>query len=180
MRNDTRASKFLSLVLRHQPEKIGIALDSHGWAKVREILIGMNLTMEELEHIVETDEKRRYSFSEDKTLIRANQGHSVDIDLELEPRRPPAFLYHGTVEQFLPSIRKQGLQRQSRQYVHLSPDAETAAKVGRRRGEPVVLRIAADRMHADGYEFFLSENGVWLTRAVPFQYITPAFCSQRS
>lgn len=180
MRNDTRAGKFLSLVLRHQPEKIGIALDGHGWAKVHEILIGMNLTMEELEHIVETDEKQRYSFSEDKTLIRANQGHSVDIDLELEPRRPPEFLYHGTVGQFLPSIREQGLQRQSRQYVHLSPDTETAEKVGRRRGAPVVLQVAADRMHADGYEFFLSENGVWLTRAVPFQYITSEFYSQRS
>lgn len=171
MRNDTRTSKFLSLVLRHQPEKIGITLDSHGWAKVQEILTGMDLTMEELEHIVETDEKRRYSFSEDKALIRANQGHSIPIDLELEPRTPPELLYHGTVGRFLDAIQKEGLTKQKRQYVHLSPDVETAVKVGRRRGKPVVLQVAAGRMHQDGYDFFLSDNGVWLTAAVPPRYL---------
>lgn len=171
MRNYTRASKFLSLVLRHQPEKIGITLDPHGWAKVREILPGMNLTMEDLTYIVETDEKQRYSFNEDRTLIRANQGHSISIDLELEAREPPEYLYHGTVGQFLGSIQKEGLQKQKRQYVHLSPDVETAVKVGRRRGKPVVLQVASGRMHQDGYTFYLSDNGVWLTDAVPVQYI---------
>ena len=171
MRNYTRASKFLSLVLRHQPEKIGITLDPHGWAKVREILPGMNLTMEDLTYIVETDEKQRYSFNKDRTLIRANQGHSISIDLELEAREPPEYLYHGTVGQFLGSIQKEGLQKQKRQYVHLSPDVETAVKVGRRRGKPVVLQVASGRMHQDGYTFYLSDNGVWLTDAVPVQYI---------
>lgn len=171
MRNYTRASKFLSLVLRHQPEKIGITLDRHGWAEVRNILMGMNLTMEDLTHIVETDEKQRYSFNEDKTLIRASQGHSIPIDLELEAREPPEFLYHGTVGQFLGSIQKEGLTRQKRQYVHLSPDVETAVKVGRRRGRPVILQVSSGRMHEDGCTFYLSENGVWLTDAVPPEYI---------
>lgn len=171
MRNYTRASKFLSLVLRHQPEKIGITLDGHGWAKVPEILMGMNLTMEDLTHIVETDEKQRYSFNEDKTLIRANQGHSIPVDLELEEREPPEFLYHGTVGRFLGAIQKEGLQRQSRQYVHLSPDVETAVKVGRRRGKPVVLQVAAGRMYGEGRKFYLSENGVWLTEEVPPHYL---------
>ena len=171
MRNYTKASKFLSLVLRHKPEKIGIKLDEHGWAKVPEILMGMNLTMEDLEHIVDTDEKRRYSFNDGKTLIRANQGHSIPVDLELEPQEPPEALYHGTVGQFLGAIRREGLQRQSRQYVHLSQDVETAAKVGSRRGKPVVLKIDSAGMHRDGYVFYRSANGVWLTDAVPPQYI---------
>lgn len=171
MRNYTKASKFLSLVLRHQPEKIGVTLDCHGWAEVPKILLGMNLTMEDLEHIVDTDEKRRYSFNEDKTKIRANQGHSIPVDLELESKEPPEFLYHGTVGQFLGSIQREGLQRRSRQYVHLSPDVETAEKVGSRRGKPVILQIAAGKMHQDGYTFYVSENGVWLTREVPPLYI---------
>lgn len=171
MRNYTKASKFLSLVLRHKPEKIGIQLDRCGWAKVPEILMGVNLTMEDLEHIVETDEKQRYSFNDDKTLIRANQGHSIPIDLELEAVEPPETLYHGTIGQFLGSIKKEGLQRRSRQFVHLSKDVETALAVGRRRGKPVVLQIASGRMFEDGYEFFLSENGVWLTKEAPSSYI---------
>lgn len=171
MRNYTKASKFLSLVLRHKPEKIGIQLDRRGWDKVPEILMGVNLTMEDLEHIVETDEKQRYSFNDDKTLIRANQGHSIPIDLELEAVEPPEILYHGTIGQFLDSIKKEGLQRRSRQFVHLSKDVETALAVGRRRGKPVVLQIASGRMFEDGYEFFLSENGVWLTKEAPSSYI---------
>ena len=171
MRNYTKASKFLSLVLRHKPEKIGIQLDRRSWAKVPEILMGVNLTMEDLEYIVETDEKQRYSFNDDKTLIRANQGHSIPIDLELEAVEPPETLYHGTIGQFLGSIKKEGLQRRSRQFVHLSKDVETALAVGRRRGKPVVLQIASGRMFEDGYEFFLSENGVWLTKEAPSSYI---------
>ena len=171
MRNYIKASKFLSLVLRHKPEKIGIQLDPHGWAKVSEILMNMNLTMEDLEHIVDTDSKQRYSFNDDKTLIRANQGHSIPIDLELKAIEPPETLYHGTVGKFLDSIRREGLRRQNRQYVHLSKDVETALAVGRRRGSPVVLRIASGRMYKDGFVFFLSENGVWLTDEVPSSYI---------
>lgn len=171
MRNYTRASKFLSLVLRHQPEVIGIALDSHGWAKVPEILTGLELTMEELVQIVETDQKRRYSFNGDRTLIRANQGHSIPVDLELEPVEPPERLYHGTVERFLDGIRAEGLQKQKRQYVHLSPDERTASEVGRRRGKPVVLQVEAGRMHRDGFLFYRAANGVWLTDAVPPGYL---------
>lgn len=171
MRNQTKTSKFISLILRHRPEEIGITLDEHGWARVDQLLRGVKISLEELEEIVAKDEKQRYSFNEDKTLIRANQGHSVHVDLELEEREPPEFLYHGTVERFLDSIRREGLQRQNRQYVHLSPDVETAVKVGRRRGKPVVLQAAAGKMHRDGYRFYLSENGVWLTEEVPPQYL---------
>ena len=171
MKNYTRASKFLSLVLRHEPEKIGISLDRHGWAPVQEILMGMNLTMEDLGHIVETDEKQRYSFNDGRTLIRANQGHSVPVDLELEPVEPPARLYHGTVERFLSSIQAEGLQKQQRQYVHLSGDPVTAANVGRRRGKPVVLQVDAGRMRRDGFSFYRAANGVWLTETVPPEYL---------
>ena len=173
MRNYTRASKFLSLVLRHKPEEIGITLDEHGWAEVRDILMGVNLTMEDLEHIVAADEKGRYSFNEDHTRIRANQGHSIPVDLELKPLEPPAQLYHGTAGQFLPSIRREGLLKQSRQYVHLSPDPETAAKEGRRRGKAVVLRVDAGRMYREGHTFYRSANGVWLTDHVPPEYLSP-------
>jgi len=170
-RKRKKTSKFLSLLLRHHPEEAGLTLDEHGWAEVDLLLKNVGLRLEELEEIVAADEKQRYSFSEDRTLIRANQGHSVPVDLELEPREPPEFLYHGTVGQFLGSIRKEGLQRRSRQYVHLSLDVETAVKVGRRRGKPVILQVAAGRMFRDGYVFFLSVNGVWLTEEVPPQYL---------
>lgn len=169
--NDTRVSKFISLILRHHPEEIGLTLDEHGWAPVEGLLKGVGISMEDLERIVANDGKQRCRFSEDKTLIRANQGHSVPVDLELEEREPPELLYHGTVGRFLDSIEKEGLQRRSRQYVHLSPDVETAVKVGQRRGRPVVLQVAAGRMHEDGYRFYLSENGVWLTKEVPPPYI---------
>ncbi len=171
MRSQKQTGKFLCLVLRHRPEAIGITLDRHGWADVAHVLKGVGISMTELEEIVATDEKQRYRFSEDKTRIRANQGHSVPVDLELEEQEPPEFLYHGTVGTFLASIREQGLQRQSRQYVHLSKDVETAVKVGKRRGKPVVLQVAAGKMYADGLQFYLSENGVWLTHEVPPAYI---------
>lgn len=179
MRNYVKASKFLSLILRHKPEKIGIELDEHGWAKVPEILMGMNLTMEDLEYIVDTDEKGRYSFSGDKTLIRANQGHSIPVDLELSPAAPPESLYHGTVDRFLESIRREGLLPQTRQYVHLSADLETAVKVGKRRGKPVVLQIASGEMHRAGFIFYRSENVVWLTKAVPPQYLMGSECREK-
>lgn len=171
MKNQIKTSKFISLILRHRPEVIGIQLDRHGWAKVGELLSGVGISMEELEYIVSADEKQRYSFDETHTLIRANQGHSIEVDLELEPTEPPEYLYHGTVPRVLGAIQREGLQRQSRQYVHLSKDVETAVKVGRRRGKPVIIQVSAGRMYRDGFAFYLSQNGVWLTREVPAEYL---------
>ena len=177
MRDRSReTSKFLSFVLRHQPEEIGLELDDAGWASVEELLdackrAGRALTLEELQHIVDTSDKKRFAFSEDGLYIRANQGHSVQIELGYEPRKPPSLLYHGTATRFLESIRKEGLKRGSRHHVHLSSDSVTAANVGARHGKPVVLRIASSQMHNDGYSFYLSENGVWLTERVPPDYI---------
>lgn len=172
----TDSSKFLSLILRHKPETIGIKLDEHGWADVSELISGISKTrpfdMKMLEEIVRTDSKQRYSFNEDKTLIRANQGHSIPVDVELEKKTPPEFLYHGTGEKFVASIDKEGLLSKSRLYVHLSKDTETAVKVGSRHGKPVVYRVEAGKMADDGYEFFLSVNGVWLTKAVPAEYLS--------
>ena len=172
----TDTSKFLSLILRHKPETIGIKLDEHGWADVSELISGISKTrqfdMKMLEEIVRTDSKQRYSFNEDKTLIRANQGHSIPVDVELEKKTPPEFLYHGTEEKFVSSIDKEGLLSKSRLYVHLSKDTETAVKVGSRHGKPVVYRVEAGKMADDGYEFFLSVNGVWLTKAVPAEYLS--------
>ncbi len=168
-------SKFISLILRHKPEVIGITLDDHGWADTKELIEGVNkthpLTMEMLEEIVRTDEKQRYSFNEDKTRIRANQGHSIPVDADLTETEPPETLYHGSGEKSVPSIEKQGLRPMSRLYVHLSKDAATARTVGSRHGKPVVYIVLAGEMHRDGYPFFLSANGVWLTREVPVRYL---------
>ena len=168
-------SKFISLILRHKPEVIGITLDDHGWADTKELIEGVNkthpLTMEMLEEIVRTDEKQRYSFNEDKTRIRANQGHSIPVDADLTETEPPETLYHGTGEKSVPSIEKQGLRPMSRLYVHLSKDAATARTVGSRHGKPVIFIVLAGEMHRDGYPFFLSANGVWLTREVPVRYL---------
>lgn len=173
-------SKFISLILRHKPEAIGITLDGHGWADVRELIDGVNrsgghaLDMETLEEIVRTDEKQRYSFNEGHTLIRANQGHSVPVDVEPEEKIPPDLLWHGTGEKYVPSIDKQGLIPKSRLYVHLSSDKETARKVGSRHGKPVIYSIDCRKMSKDGYRFFLSANGVWLTKSVPPEYLKHA------
>ncbi len=176
MNKNNSTSKFISLILRHRPEVIGITLDEHGWANVDELLAGISRTrpldMAGLEEIVRTDEKQRYSFNEDKTKIRANQGHSVPVDVELQPVTPPALLYHGTGEKYVPSIEARGLIPKTRLYVHLSGDYDTARKVGARHGSPRVYQISAARMSADGYEFFRSVNGVWLTKSVPPQYLT--------
>ena len=173
--NTKSTSKFISLILRHKPETIGITLDDHGWADTKELIEGVNkthpLTMEILEEIVRTDEKQRYSFNEDKTRIRANQGHSIPIDADLTETEPPEVLYHGTSEKSVSSIEQQGLKPMSRLYVHLSKDAETARTVGARHGRPVVYLVLAGEMHRDGYPFFLSANGVWLTREVPVRYL---------
>lgn len=171
-----KLSVFISLILRHKPEVIGISLDEHGWANVKELLLGINnsgrtIDMEILEEIVRTDKKQRYSFNGDKTLIRANQGHSIPVDVELEVQQPPQFLYHGTASRFIDSIKQEGLKSMSRLYVHLSSDIETAKIVGARHGSPVILKIDCSQMHKDGIKFYLSENGVWLTENVPKKYI---------
>ena len=171
-------SKFISLILRHKPGTIGISLDEHGWADVQELIAGINasgnhqLDMDLLEEIVRTDEKQRSSFNEDHTLIRANQGHSIPVDVELEEMIPPAILYHGTGEKYVASIDREGLIPKSRLYVHLSSDEETARKVGSRHGKPVIYTVDCAAMTADGYQFFLSANHVWLTKAVPAGYLT--------
>ncbi|MCD8325971.1 MAG: RNA 2'-phosphotransferase [Lachnospiraceae bacterium] len=168
-------SKYMSLILRHKPEVIGITLDEHGWANVDELIEGINrthpLTMEMLEQIVREDEKQRYSFNEDKTLIRANQGHSIPVDVELEEVKPPEILYHGTGEKYVASIDMQGLLPKSRLYVHLSGDFDTAGKVGQRHGRPVIYRVLSGKMSEDGILFYRSVNGVWLTKAVPVKYL---------
>ena len=170
-----KTSRFISLILRHRPDTIGISLDEHGWASVEELLAGISkkqyIDMEMLEKIVETDSKQRYSFNEDKTLIRANQGHSIDVDVELPKKQPPVILYHGTGEKYVASIDEQGLIPKSRLYVHLSGDEATATIVGSRHGRPVVYEVLASQMYHDGYEFFQSVNGVWLTKSVPVQYL---------
>ena len=167
--------KYMSFILRHKPDAIGITLDEHGWANVDELIAGIakdnEFNMEILEEIVRTDEKQRYSFNEDKTLIRANQGHSIPVDVELEEKEPPEILYHGTGEKYVSSIDAQGLIPKSRLYVHLSKDEETAVKVGSRHGKPVIYIVKAKQMYDDGYKFFISANGVWLTKEVPVKYL---------
>ena len=176
MRNYIESSKFISLILRHQPEVIDIRLDENGWANVSELLVGMNrnghiIDMVVLEEIVATNNKKRFVFNEDKTKIRANQGHSIQVNLELQPAVPPDTLFHGTADRFLSSIQTHGLQRQGRNHVHLSSNRDTAVSVGRRHGKPVVLNIDAKSMVRDDYIFYISENGVWLTSDIPVQYI---------
>jgi putative RNA 2'-phosphotransferase len=168
-------SKYLCLILRHKPEAIGITLDAHGWANVNDLIKGVNkthkLNMEMLEEIVATDDKQRYSFNDDKTMIRANQGHSVNVDVELEEAKPPEYLFHGTATKYIKDIRKQGLIPKSRLYVHLSSDTETALKVGERHGNPVIYCVNALEMYNNGYKFYKSANGVWLTKSVPLEYL---------
>ena len=171
-----RISKFLSLILRHNPEKIHLTLDANGWANVEELIKKsykkVRFSMEELEHVVATNNKKRFSFNDDKTKIRANQGHSLkNIDLEFKNTTPPDFLYHGTVAKFMEAIRETGLQKMSRQHVHLSNDLETAIKVGSRRGKPIILSVRAGDMYKKGFEFYRSANGVWLTDKVPAAFI---------
>lgn len=173
-----RLSKFISMILRHKPQVIGITLDEHGWADVDELIKGINETGEEvefskdtLETIVKTDKKQRYSFSQDKTLIRANQGHSIPVDVELEKKEPPKVLYHGTGVKSVKAIQEQGLLPMERLYVHLSIDVKTATNVGKRHGTPVIFQVNTEQMQKDGYDFFQSVNGVWLTKEVPAKYL---------
>jgi len=175
-KNDVELGSFLSLVLRHNPLAAGISLDPNGWANVEELLAGVNrsgkqIDRETLERIVSENNKRRYCFNEDHTKIRANQGHSIEVDVELKLQIPPDTLYHGTATRFLDSIQQQGITKQNRQHVHLSANIETAVKVGSRHGKAVVLSIDAAAMAKDGSTFYLSENSVWLCDAVPWEYI---------
>lgn len=175
-KSDVALGRFLSLALRHNPAAAHISLDEHGWADVEELLTGCRragrpLSRADLERIVRENNKQRYSFNGDGTKIRANQGHSLPVDVELREVQPPARLYHGTATRFLESIRSIGITRRSRQYVHLSGDRETALSVGARHGSPVALSIDAAAMRRDGWVFYRSENGVWLCGAVPPQYI---------
>lgn len=175
-----RIGRKLSLVLRHKPEAISIQLDANGWADVQQLLEKMNasktpLTKVELIDIVLNNDKQRYRFNENRTKIRANQGHSLEgVDLELLPKQPPAMLYHGTATRFLGSILDQGLIKGSRHHVHLSDEVETASKVGQRHGKLAILLVNSAKMYADGYTFFQSDNGVWLTDAVPTGYLREA------
>jgi putative RNA 2'-phosphotransferase len=176
-RRAERVSKLLSFGLRHRPDELGLQLDAAGWADVDQVLEslavrGEQLTLEELLQVVATSDKKRFALSEDGRRIRANQGHSVSVELGLRPREPPPRLYHGTVDRFLDRIRAEGLLRGSRTHVHLSSDEGTARVVAsRRKGLPVILTVRAGAMHADGFPFYLSDNGVWLTAHVPARYL---------
>jgi len=177
MADNNSTSKFMSLILRHKPEVIGISLDARGWADADELIVGINasghhtLDREKLEEIVRTDAKQRYSFNADHTRIRANQGHSIPVDVELEEKTPPTVLWHGTGEKYVEAIDREGLLPKTRLYVHLSSDIDTARKVGSRHGRPVIYQIDCGKMAADGYKFFLSANHVWLTKRVPAEYL---------
>jgi len=169
-------SKFLSLVLRHKPETIKVKLDKNGWVEVDELLVKLKqhnreIPLVELKEIVLFNDKKRFEFNEDETKIRAAQGHSVKVDLQLKAQRPPMELYHGTVSKFLDAIKKDGLKKMNRHAVHLSHDLPTATKVGSRRGEAIILVVNSGAMYADRYKFFQSKNGVWLVEEVPPKYI---------
>lgn len=172
----TQISKFLSLVLRHKPESIGIELDSKGWTEI-EILIekanaqGIIFDKETLHYIVETNSKKRFAFNENQDKIRASQGHSIEIELGYTNQKPPKILFHGTSEKSLQSILNSGLEKRNRQHVHLSIDIETATMVGQRHGKPVILEVSAEEMYKNNFIFYISENGVWLTDNVPTKYL---------
>ncbi len=173
---NTALSKFLSLVLRHSPERIGLTLEHGGWASVPELIrlantAGQPLTETLLHQVVAENDKQRFALTPDGAWIRANQGHSIHVDLGLDPVEPPEQLYHGTALRNLDAIRRDGLLPGRRQHVHLSPDERTAVEVGRRHGAPVALRIEAASMYEAGAEFFLSTNGVWLAQYVPARFI---------
>jgi putative RNA 2'-phosphotransferase len=167
--NDVALSKTLSYWLRHAPEAAGLSLDGNGWTDVDGVLaaLGADCDFDRLVQVVELSDKQRFELSPDVARIRARQGHSVEVDLALEPVAPPAVLYHGTVDRFLEAILAEGLKPQARHHVHLSADEETARKVGQRRGKPVILQVAAADMAAAGARFYVTANGVWLTDQVP-------------
>ncbi len=171
-----KISKFLSLILRHQPQKVGITLDAQGWVLVDELLERLahhNHTLDRatLETVVETNNKKRFSFSENGLKIRANQGHSITIDLAYEPQTPPEKLYHGTAEKYRQGIQERGLLKKSRHHVHLSREYDTAKQVGSRHGKPLIFEVLTGEMSKDGFTFYQSKNGVWLVESVPYSYL---------
>ena len=175
-KEDMKLSKFVSLILRHKPEEINLSLDENGWVEVNKLINGINkknfnINLDDLKRIVSEDNKQRYSFNSDLTKIRANQGHSIKVNLDLKEVRPPDILYHGSSKKFMKNIIKEGITKQKRQYVHLSLETETASKVGKRHGELIMFILDSKKMYEDGYKFYLSENGVWLTDFVPSKYI---------
>jgi len=175
-KNEMIISKFLSLVLRHQPETIGIQLDKNGWTDVNELIektknYGIKFNRETLNHIVATNSKKRFAFNDTLDKIRASQGHSVEIELGYTNQKPPEILFHGTAEKFVQSILDTGLEKRNRQHVHLSSDLETAIKVGQRHGKPFIFNVLAEQMYNDNFQFYISENGVWLTDNVPTKYL---------
>lgn len=172
----TKISKFLSLILRHAPGTVGLRLEENGWVNVDELIAacaknGRALTREEIEEVIETNDKKRFSFNPNRTRIRANQGHSIEIEIEFEKRTPPEILYHGTAEKNVKSILERGLQKMRRHHVHLSIDKETARKVGMRYGKPVIFEIETRAMLENNFEFLVSANGVWLVENVPPQFL---------
>lgn len=175
-KKQTHISKFLSLVLRHKPEIIGIKLDLNGWIDVSELIeksnkYGIQFDRETLNHIVTTNSKKRFAFNDKLDKIRASQGHSIEIELGYTNQKPPETLFHGTSEKSVQSILENGLERQTRQHVHLSSDIDTAIKVGQRHGKPFLFLVLAEQMHKDNFEFYISDNGVWLTNNVPIKYL---------
>jgi len=175
-KKQTHISKFLSLVLRHKPETIGIQLDLNGWIDVSELIeksnkYGIQFDRETLNHIVVTNSKKRFAFNDKLDKIRASQGHSIEIELGYTNRKPPETLFHGTSEKSVQSILENGLERKNRQHVHLSSDIDTAIKVGQRHGKPFIFLVLAEQMHKDNFEFYISDNGVWLTNNVPIKYL---------
>jgi putative RNA 2'-phosphotransferase len=178
----TKLSKFLSLVLRHKPETVGLSLNAQGWASIDELIrksndAGVHFSRDDLLLVVGTSDKKRFSLSDDGASIRAAQGHSVAVDLGLKPQVPPSSLYHGTATRFLSAILSDGLKPQARQQVHLSVDEATALIVGQRHGKPAVLIVDALEMHRRGFLFFLAANGVWLTDQVPPEFLTTSLSS---
>ena len=167
-----KAGKYMSLLLRHQPEAEYLDMDKYGWVSVQQLISRLDITISDLEDIVTENNKQRFSFNESKSKIRANQGHSIPVDLQLSELTPPTILYHGTATKFLTSIYEKGLMKGNRQHVHLSHNLETATQVGSRHGTVHVLIIDTKSMIEDGLKFYQSENGVWLTDFVPIKYIT--------
>ena len=176
MNDLVKMGKYLSLILRHKPELINLKIDEHGWVEVDQLLKGINdsgryISKEMLDIIVNTNNKKRYQYNDDQTKIRANQGHSIKVDVELQEKVPPDVLYHGTAQKYLDKIKKSGIRKMNRLYVHLSKDIQTAINVGKRHGQPIVLVIDTKKMLRDGYKFYYSYNGVWLCDDIAYSYI---------
>ena len=166
----------MSLVLRHEPAKAALTLEPGGWVLIDDLLAGaaaagVRFTRDELDAVVRACEKQRFAIDDTGTKIRANQGHSTEVELQFEPAEPPAELYHGTAERNLAAILRDGLLKMARHHVHLSPDTQTATKVGSRHGKPVILVVDATKMRAGGHTFYRSANGVWLVEHVPPEYL---------